>query len=326
MKTSSLLRRGTLTLAACCLASSPLFAEDTTPPVVATPISDVTVSAGSAPTVVKLKKTFALSGVTGNMVRMSTSAGNIDVELFADKAPQTVAIFLKYANATGDNTTGVASYTNTLIQRAVPSFIVQGGGFYVNSSGQIDQISGRPTIPSEAGVSNTRGTLAMALSSGPNSATGDWFFNVVDNVAGAMPDLDDSSDGGPFTVFGRALGDLATLDAIEALPQEDFSSSLGGGFTNVPLVNFTSGEASVDNLVYTNSITALPLVPTVQGGQAALTLKAKNTNPSLVTATLSGKKLTLSYAAGQTGSATITVVAKDTAGTKAKASFTVTVR
>ena len=80
----------------------------------------------------------------------------------------------------------------------VSGFIVQGGGFYVDSAGSIDQITGRAAIKSEAGVKNTRGTLAMALSSGPDSGTGDFFFNVADNAM-----LDDTSDGGPFTVFGH---------------------------------------------------------------------------------------------------------------------------
>lgn len=332
MKFSSLLRTYSLALALCCVASSASFAEDTTPPVVAMPISDLTVSAGSAPTVINLKKTFGLQGVTGKLVRFSTTLGNVDVELLADKAPKTVAAFLGYANAAGDNNSGVASYTNTLIQRVYGGFvtstgggtIVQGGGFYVSTDGQISQIVDRPSIPSEAGVKNTRGTLAMALSSGPDSATGDWFFNV----GGDNPVLDDGSVGGPFTVFGQVVGDPATLNAIVALPQANFSTQLGGSFENVPLVNFTSGQAGLDNLVYLNNITALPLTPKTQGGKAALVLKVKgNTNPDLVTATINARKLTLTYSAGQTGSATIRVLAKSAATkSKAFATFTVTVQ
>ncbi len=323
--------RGALATAVFCLAASMSFAQDTTPPVVATPINDFTVPAGSAPTVINLKKTFGLQGVTGKLVRFSTTLGNVDVELLADKAPQTVAAFLGYANAAGDNNSGVASYTNTLIQRVYSGFvtstgggtIVQGGGFYVDTTGRVDQITGRPSIPSEAGVKNTRGTLAMALSSGPDSANGDWFFNV----GGDNPGLDDGTYGGPFTVFGLAVGDSATLNAIVALPQEDFTTQLGASFSNVPLVNYTSGQVGLENLVYLNNITALPLTPKVQGGTAALVLKVKgNSNPDLVTATVEARKLTLTYAAGQTGSATIKVMAKN-AATKSKtfATFTVTV-
>ena len=307
---------------ALCGACAPgLTAEDTTPPYVAVPISDVTVAMNSAPTKIKLTKTFGLTGVTGPLVRFTSTVGNVDVELLTQNAPNTVAAFLGYAHAAGTNGSGVYTYNNTLIQRAVPSFIVQGGGYYVDSSNQINQILNRPTIASEAGVKNTRGTLAMALSTGPDSATGDFFFNVADNAM-----LDDTSDGGPFTVFGRTIGSLATLDAIEALPQENFSAQLGPGFENVPLVNFTGGQAGVGNLVYLSSITDLPLVPKAAGDASALTLTVSSSNPDLVGATLNGKKLTLTYTTGMTGTAVIKVKAKDSEKVSAKAKFTVTVQ
>ena len=307
------------------LAAAPVHAGSLTPPIVAKVIADVTVPVGSAPTVVNLKKVFAAPGESGQMVRFSTTVGNVDVELLDGPAPATVAAFLSYANNTGDNGATNYSYTDTLIQRSIPGFIVQGGGYYVDSSKSVDQIEGRPAIKGEAGVKNTRGTLAMALSTGPDSATGDYFFNVADNAQ-----LDDTSDGGPFTVFGRVPGDLSTLDAITALTTLDFSSSLGDAFQNVPLVNYdASAGASVSNLVYLNTITplpALPLTPKNTGDPAILTLKVKNTNPDLVTATLSGHKLTLACTAGKTGTASITVKAVDFTGQKAKATFTVTVQ
>ena len=307
MKRSSLLPGFALTVALACAATLSSFAQDTTPPVVANPIGDVTVSVNSAPTVIKLKKTFALNGVTGDLYRFSTNAGNVDVEMLAQSAPNTVATFLTYATAAGDNTPGNYSYNHTLIQRAVPGFIVQGGGFFVDASSQINQILGRPAIASEAGVKNTRGTLAMALSTGPNSATGDFFFNVADNAI-----LDGTDDGGPFTVFGRVVGSLATLDAIEALPQENFSNQLGGSFENVPLVNYNGSSAGIENLVYLNSVTLLPLTAKSPDAAGALVVTVKgNTNPDLVTATLHARKLTLTYAPGKTGTAKIKLLARN---------------
>ena len=164
----------------------------------------------------------------------------------------------------------------------------------------------------------------MALSTGPDSATGDFFFNVADNAM-----LDDTSDGGPFTVFGRVVGSLATLDAITALPNLNLDSSFGntGAFENVPVVNYTSGASLfLSNLVYLNTITPIQTVPTAADSTALLSFTVKNSNPDLLTATLNAKKLTLVYTPGKTGTATITVKAVDTAGSKAKAKFTVTVQ
>ena len=312
-----------LTAAALSLAATLPAAAQATHPVVTNPISDVTVPVGTKETVVKLKKSFGLDGVSGPLVRFNTSVGTVDVELLQDSAPQTVATFLQYANGSGDNAMTGYTYSNTLIQRAVTGFIVQGGGFFINSKGSIDQIVGRPTIPSEAGVSNTRGTLAMALSNGPDSATGDFFFNIADNAM-----LDDTSDGGPFTVFGRVIAHLDTVDKIAALPNRDFSTQLGGGFSNVPLQNFDGTNAGLDNLVKLNNIVPLSLLPTASGAPSALKLKLKgNTNPTLVTsAAFKGNKLILEFGQGVTGSSTISVAAKDSSGNRATTAFTVTVQ
>ncbi len=297
-------------------------------PVVENRVPEVVVPVGSTQAKVKFKNTFTLSGLTGPLVRFATSDGNIDVALLSDKAPNTVTTFLKYALTTGDNTSGIYSYNNTLIQRAVAGFIVQGGGFYVGSDGSIDQITGRPTIPGEPGVSNTRGTLAIALSSGPDSGTGDFFFNVADNTSGPT-NLDTTIDGGPFTVFGKVTNGLSVLDAIGALPNRDLSRQLGGAFTSVPLINY-DGVSSVElsNLVYNNSITELPLLAKHTGMPAALKLKVKaNSNPDLVTGlVVNGLKITMTLKPGVTGSSTITVFAKDAAKNKATTSFVVTVQ
>lgn len=321
-----------LSLAAILLfvAAAPLFAQSYLP-VVENRVPEVVVPAGTTRAKVKFKDTFALSGQTGPIVRFTTSAGNIDVALLSDKAPNTVATFLKYALTSGDNTSGSYSYNNTLIQRAARNFVVQGGGFFVDAAGSINQILNRPTIAGEPGVSNTRGTLAMALSTGPNSATGDYFFNVADNNIPPPNgvNLDDASNGGPFTVFGKVVQGLGTLDAIEALPIRNFGSQLGKSFETVPLINYDGvSEVELSNLVYLKSVTNLPLLPAHNGLPASLKLKFKgNTNPDLVTSvSIDGKKMILNLKPGVTGSSTITVMAKDAAKNKAVTTFVVTVQ
>lgn len=309
-------------LAAAALALSPanVRADDLTPPVLVNAVADVSVSVGAAPTVIKLKKTFGLQGVTGTVVRFTNSIGKLDVELFDAQTPNTVANFLSYV-AKGDASTG--GYNDTIIHRSIPGFIIQGGGYFLSGT-TLDRIAAGSPVASEAGILNTTGTIAMALSNGPDSATTDWFFNVADNTG-----LDDASDGGPFTVFGRVItSGMDTLNAILALPTVDLSGSFGGGFENVPLENYTSGSGiQADNLVYTQSIAVIPLTAKASGGDALLKLKiVSNSNPDVVTATLKGHKLTLSYPGKVAGSAVITLQAKDSAKQKVRTSFSVTVQ
>lgn len=193
-------------------------------------------------------------------VRFSTNLGNIDVLLLTDEAPNTVQNFLNYVNG--------GKYTNSIIHRSVQAFVIQGGGFnFVNST--LTAIPANAAIASEAGVSNIRGTLAMALSTGANSATNQWFFNDVDNSAL----LDGTADGGPFTVFGRIANtsSLSVMDQINNLQVFAFNSP----FDSLPLINYTTANfnASVSppiaDFVTINSITPL----TVQNFTAWQTAK-----------------------------------------------------
>ncbi|MDG1024947.1 MAG: peptidylprolyl isomerase [Gammaproteobacteria bacterium] len=146
------------------------------------------------------------SAMAGTIVRISTGIGDYSIELLDDVAPITVQNFLNYVNRN--------DYNGTYIHRAVDNFVVQGGGYRFRPfEGPIDVPSDAP-IQNEFSVSNTRGTVAMAKVDGdPNSATNQWFVNLVDNSAS----LDDSNGG--FTVFGVVLGDgMITVDAIDSLP------------------------------------------------------------------------------------------------------------
>lgn len=160
----------------------------------------------------------------GSSVRMITNMGNIDIELFDDVTPVTVANFIKYITD-GD-------YRNTFIHRSVPGFIIQGGGFRIEGN-SILPISTDPPIVNEYSISNTRGTIAMAkLGGDPNSATSQWFFNLADNSANL-----DNVNGG-FTVFGRITEPgLTVMDAIANLPVSNYSSMLGTPFGALPLLD-----------------------------------------------------------------------------------------
>lgn len=143
-------------------------------------------------------------------VCMLTSSGEIVVELYDSYAPQTVANFYNYVAA--------GFYTNTLIHRVDRDFVVQGGGY---TSGMVARapLYGPIKLESNNGLSNLRGTLAMARRSAPDSATSQFFFNVQDNAS-----LDYQSASNPgYAVFGRIISGLATLDAINVVPTYTYS-------------------------------------------------------------------------------------------------------
>ncbi len=157
-----------------------------------------------------------------------TTLGNLNVQLFPDVTPATVTNFLGYV--------GSGAYNSSFVHRSVPNFIWQGGGYTVDTSGNVNAIAAGPPVVNEFHISNTRGTLAMAkLGNNPNSATDEWFFNEVDNSGNL-----DNQNGG-FTVFGRVTdsASLSVMDAIAAVPVYTFQSP----FDQLPLVNYQQGSA-----------------------------------------------------------------------------------
>ncbi len=144
---------------------------------------------------------------TASKVLIKTSLGDMTVELYPDKAPKTVENFLAYVNG--------KFYDGTIFHRVIDNFMIQGGGF----TPELRQKATRPAIANEAknGLSNTRGTLAMARTGDPNSATAQFFINVVDN-----PRLDYTSDANGSTwgycVFGKVISGLDVVDKIKAVP------------------------------------------------------------------------------------------------------------
>lgn len=164
-------------------------------------------------------------------VSLQTSMGQILLELNRERAPLTVANFLRYVTE--------GHFNNTVIYRVVPRFVIQGGS--VGSNG-----NGKPVhepIPLEAnnGLSNMRGTITMARSSEPASATAEFFINLVDNP-GLNQDPNDTENRTGYAVFGRVVSGMETVDLITQLP-------LGGGYgpfpQNAPLIPVIIRSATI---------------------------------------------------------------------------------
>ena len=185
----------------------------------------------------------AAAGAT--TVRLQSSLGGIDVTLYDNAAPRTVANFLAYVNS--------GSFNNSIVHRSVPGFIIQGGGYVWNdSTSNMSSISTNAPVANEfsATRSNKRGTIAMAKFSGdPNSATSQWFINLADNSASL-----DTQNGG-YTVFGEiSASSMSVVDAIAALP----IANAGGTFSELPLASATpDGMIRKANLVIVNTATAV---------------------------------------------------------------------
>ncbi len=176
---------------------------------------------------------LAIGPAFASNVLMHTTLGDVEIELFDEETPETVANYLQYAND--------GAYANSFIHRKESDFVVQGGGFTF-----IDDVAAaipaRPPVINEPGISNTRGTIAMAkLSADENSATSQWFINLGDNSANL-----DNQNGG-FTVFGQVVGNgMEVIDAIAALQSWAFAAPFG----NLPLIDYSgSGNPTVENFV-----------------------------------------------------------------------------
>jgi cyclophilin family peptidyl-prolyl cis-trans isomerase len=139
-------------------------------------------------------------------VVIETIVGDITIELFPSQAPITVSNFLQYVNS--------GFYNDLIIHRTVPNFVIQGGGF---EPGCIERTEGlRPPIINESynGLSNLRGTVAMARTTDPNSATSQFYINVVDNSA----NLDRRPGFAGYCVFGQVISGMGIVDQIQQLP------------------------------------------------------------------------------------------------------------
>ena len=233
-------------------------------------------------------------------VRLGTTTKTIDLALLADAAPLTVANFLAYVDS--------GRYAANFFHRSVPGFVIQNGGFYFVNDSTFNYVATFAPVANEFGVSNTRGTVAMAKQGGdPNSATSQWFINLADNSANL-----DAQNGG-FTVFARVLGSgMGVADEIASAGVYD---TTGDPFqlpwTDLPL---------------TGPYLARPyFIETSMSRVAPLSHQVSSDDPALVTASISGDTLLLAASAGSTGSTTVHVTSTDLEGATLDTSFSVAV-
>ena len=163
----------------------------------------------------------------GQTVKLATSLGDIVLELDAAKAPKTVENFVQYVQA--------GHYDGTVFHRVIENFMIQGGGM-------TPDMSERPTrapitLESRNGLSNVRGSVAMARTSDPNSATAQFFINVKDNT---FLDAANSRDGNGYAVFGKVTAGMDVVDKIR-----NVKTGNKGPHQNVPLEPVTIKKATL---------------------------------------------------------------------------------
>jgi cyclophilin family peptidyl-prolyl cis-trans isomerase len=294
------------------------------PPVVSSQIADFTEFNGGT-RAIDLSPAFSDPDVS-NAVRFTTVLGNIDIALFGQQKPITVTNFLKYVDqgryflfdATANQT------ASSFVHRSVPGFVIQGGGYIgtvnpsptpgtANNNAQPTQVLEFGTIQNEPGISNKRGTIAMAkFANDPNSAASEWFINLADN--GGAPQNLDTTNGG-FTVFGRVVGNgMNVIDSIAAVPVFDKSGgNPSNPFDRLPLRNYTaSNPVKVANFVSIPGISQI----------SPLSFSASSDNAS-VSVTVSGTRLLVT--GNSLGTAHITVTATDFDGATVSQMFSVNV-
>jgi peptidyl-prolyl cis-trans isomerase A (cyclophilin A) len=160
------------------------------------------------------------------VVLMETSLGNVKIELFPKEAPESVKNFLEYVKS--------GFYGGTVFHRVIPGFMAQGGGM----NAELQPKPTRAPIKNEAdnGLKNDRGTIAMARTGNPNSATSQFFINVVNNNMLNRP----SPDGFGYAVFGKVVSGMDVVDKIVTTP-----TTVKNGFQDVPATTVTIKSVKV---------------------------------------------------------------------------------
>jgi peptidyl-prolyl cis-trans isomerase A (cyclophilin A) len=170
-----------------------------------------------------------LGSLHAQTVKLDTSVGVITVQLDADKAPKTVENFVTYVRA--------GHYDGTVFHRVIRDFMIQGGGM----NAQLSEKPTRPPIPLESGngLTNVRGSVAMARTSNPNSATAQFFINVKDN---AFLDKANSRDGAGYAVFGKVTAGMDVVDKIRSV-----ATRTQGPYSDVPTEPVIIRKATVES-------------------------------------------------------------------------------
>lgn len=169
----------------------------------------------------------ASSPALAQKVKLTTNLGDIVIELDAQRAPKTVDNFLQYVKS--------GHYKGTVFHRVIDGFMIQGGGL----TADLAQKPTRPPIPLESrnGLNNDAGTVAMARTSVPDSATAQFFINLRDN---AFLNAANARDGHGYAVFGKVVSGMDVVDRIRAVPTQP-----QGMHQNVPVQPVTITEAVV---------------------------------------------------------------------------------
>ena len=172
--------------------------------------------------------TYAQGTSTLTQVKLTTNYGDIILALDNEKAPNTVANFIAYVEA--------GFYSNTLFHRVIKGFMIQGGGFDTTFEKKVT----KPTIDNEAnnGLKNLKGSIAMARTSMPHSASAQFFINTVDNDF--LNFRSESTEGWGYAVFGHVVSGMDVVEAIEAVATTDRAP-----FQNVPVENVIILDAAV---------------------------------------------------------------------------------
>ena len=143
-------------------------------------------------------------------VEIKTSMGTMTAELYADKAPKTVENFLEYVKS--------GFFSGTIFHRVIPGFMIQGGGFTADFQQKPTKkpVVNEAELSSKAGLLNVPGTISMARTSDPNSATAQFFINVNDNKSLNFRSADPAGVG--YTVFGKVVSGMDVVDKIAKAP------------------------------------------------------------------------------------------------------------
>jgi peptidyl-prolyl cis-trans isomerase A (cyclophilin A) len=171
---------------------------------------------------------FGTASAWAQKVRLATSEGDIVIELDPQRAPKSVDNFVGYVKS--------GHYDGTIFHRVIPTFMIQGGGMTPDMA-EKKTLSPIP-LESRNGLSNVRGAVAMARTMDPNSATAQFFINVVDN---AFLDQPNARDGNGYAVFGKVIAGMDVVDKIRAVPTAN-----NGPHQNVPTKPVVIRKASLE--------------------------------------------------------------------------------
>jgi peptidyl-prolyl cis-trans isomerase A (cyclophilin A) len=183
----------------------------------------VLAAASGAETKVSPELAKAMKDAADPVVLMKTTLGDITIELYPKDAPKSVANFLAY--------TKKKHYDGTIFHRVMPNFMIQGGGF----TKDMNEKSTLPPIVNESKLSNDIGTIAMARTPEPNSATSQFFINVKNNAKG----LDKGADPYGYAVFGKVIAGMDVVEKIKVVKTQQTPMSEAQPITPVVILTVT---------------------------------------------------------------------------------------